>query len=233
MRNNRTRVARPEPYVYSANRPARLLVVDDHPLMREAIAARLRSSPDLVVAAEASGLREAVAALSAGKFEAAIIDVSLDDGDGIQLVRRLRTTHPSIRTLVLSMFTEEVYGVRAIRAGAWGYVNKHESSTQIIAAIRTILAGEFYVSAGLNHRLIHMGPLPDDHALDPVNTLTDRELEIYSLIGDGIGTREIATRLHLSPHTIDTHKEHLKEKLGCLSGTELQRSAILWLVEQS
>ncbi len=230
MRDRGGRRRAPEP----PKKPAKILLVEDHPLMREAMAERLKSATDFEIGGEAAGVRQALNFLTEVEFTAAVIDIALPDGNGLDLIRRMSREFPAVRTLAFSMYDEEVYGVRAIQAGASGYLNKHEPSVKLTEALRTIIRGDYFVSASLGQKLIGMQSEGSRNGFaGDESCLSDRELEIYGLIGEGLATREIAERLHLSVHTIDTHREHMKKKLGNLTGNELNRSAILWRVENA
>lgn len=210
--------------------PVRILVVDDHPLVREGLSQRISGQSDLTICGEAATPEEALAFLRTSGADLAIIDLRLQGGHGLELIKRIRAEHPTVKMLVLSAFQESLYAERCLRAGARGYLNKQESSEKIIEAIRSVLAGERYMSPELSKRLI--GQALDEYGADsPVQRLSDRELQVLRMIGEGLSTGEIAEQLSLSAHTIDTHRENLKRKLGLRTAAELTSFAVRWHLE--
>lgn len=212
---------------------AKILIVDDHPLVREGLAMRLSLQADLEVCGEASTEDEAMALVRETAPDLVIVDLSLKSGHGLEVIKQIKARHPAVRTLVFSAFRESLYAERALRAGAMGYLNKQESNDQVLVAIRTILAGERYLSAELAAKLINQSLGRFAAADDPVEGLSDRELEIFRMIGEGLTNRAIAARLSLSPHTIDSHRENLKRKLQLKNAGELTRAAVEWLLRTS
>ena len=188
-----------------------ILIVDDHPMMRAGLAARITDESDLEVCGEAEDVAGALSAVDSLRPDLAIIDISLKEGHGIDLVKEIKTRFPKVKMLVLSAYKESLYAERALRAGALGYLNKQESDDNILEAIRTVLAGERYVSEEMTKRLLGQAIGAGDPSVSPVETLSDRELEVFQLLGKGITTGAIARQLHLSPHTIDTHREKIKQ----------------------
>ena len=160
-----------------------------------------------------------------------LVDISLKSGHGIELIKRIRSLDPAIKMLVITGFQESLYAERAFRAGALGYLNKQESNEKMIEAIRTVLAGERFLSPEMSRRLISLALGASDTTKSPVEQLTDRELEIFRMIGEGLTTSAIANRLFLSTHTIDTHRENIKRKLVVSTAAELSRAAVQWLLE--
>jgi RNA polymerase sigma factor (sigma-70 family) len=160
-----------------------------------------------------------------------LVDISLKSGHGIELIKRIRSFDPAIKILVISGFQESLYAERAFRAGALGYLNKQESNEKMIEAIRTVLAGERFISPEISRRLINQALDASDVTKTPIEQLTDRELEIFRMIGEGLTTSGIANRLGLSTHTIDTHRENIKRKLAARNAAELSRAAVQWLLE--
>jgi DNA-binding NarL/FixJ family response regulator len=204
----------------------RTLVVDDHPIVRQAVRLLLETEPDLVVCAEAEDTAGAVKAAAASSPDVAIVDLSLPGAGGIELIKTLRAHHPDLLILVLSMHDESVYAERAVRAGAHGYVSKREAPEDMIRAIRHVLSGRRFLSeraAALVLDRLAGGPRV---AGDPIERLSDRELEVFRLIGNGLGTRQIAELLCLSVKTIESHRAGIKTKLGLRSGAELVRRAV-------
>jgi DNA-binding NarL/FixJ family response regulator len=207
----------------------RVLLVDDHPVMRQGMAAIINEEPDLVVCGEAEGVRTAIAAAAQTRPDVALVDLSVADGDGLELIRDLRNRFPDVRSLVLSMYDETVYAERALRAGARGYIMKAEAATTVMDAIRAVLRGEVYLSERMSARL-GGGHRPRRAAADvsPAGqeSLSDRELQVLRCVGRGMSTREVAEELFISVKTVETHREHLKQKLGLVSSGELLRYAI-------
>jgi DNA-binding NarL/FixJ family response regulator len=205
---------------------AQILVVDDHPLMRRGLAALIDGEPDLAVCAEAANRHAALDAIARCAPDLAIIDLSLEGEDGLDLVKALKVRSPSVPALVLSMHPEAHYGERALRAGARGYIAKHQLGEAVLAAIRCVLAGRIYMSEALGMELASRFVGGDANPRSPLATLSDRELQVFRLIGVGRRTREIAPMLHLSPKTIESYREHLKQKLDIDGGPELVRRAV-------
>ena len=212
---------------------ASILIVDDHPLVRSGLRELIKHEPDLEVCCEAASLQEAVELLGHYSPEVAIIDISLPDGSGLDLIKRLRIRNPDTRILVLSMHDETLLAERALRAGARGYINKEEAAMNIIAAIRRILKGKTWMSQRMTEHLLRMGAAGAPESLDsPAECLSNRELEVFELIGRGLSTGEIAGKLHLSVKTIETHRAKIKKKLNIDSGGELTRRAMQWSFER-
>ena len=215
----------------SENHPAkkRIMVVDDHPIVSQGLALLINREPDLVVCGEAQEAMGAMHVLSSSRPDVLIVDISLSGPDGIDLLKNIRTTHPTLPVLILSMHDESVYAERALRAGANGYIMKQEATENVLVAVRRILSGEIYVSARianqmLRHYITGSGTLRDSSIAD----LSDRELEVFRLIGEGHGTRQIAEKLHLSVKTVESYQAHIKEKLSLRSSRELMQRAIQW-----
>jgi DNA-binding NarL/FixJ family response regulator len=212
--------------------PARrtILLVDDHPLLRHGLVALIKSEPDLDVCGEAATSAAALEAIRAHPPDLAIVDLALDGADGLELIKTMKARHPEIPALVLSMHDEALYAERALRAGARGYVNKQQLEDTLLVAIRRVLNGEMYMSekmvARFTARFLGGITLEKD---SPLAVLTDRELDVFRLIGEGQSTREIAQQLHLSVKTIESYREHIKQKLTLESGAELVRHATLWV----
>ena len=214
----------------------RILLVDDHPILRQGLANVLNAQAHLTVCGEAQGRADAIIAAERLRPDLAIVDLSLRSGDGIELIKDLRVRLPGLLTLVLSMHDETIYAERVLRAGARGYVMKQERFDRLLLAIGRVLAGAIYVSdqvaAHAVQRLAVGGAAGHENAEETVNSyvgrLTDRELQVFRLIGQGLGTRLIAENLHLSRKTIDSHREHIKAKLGLRDGSELIQRAIQW-----
>ena len=207
----------------------RILVVDDHPIVRQGLSLLINQEPDLVVCGEAEEATGAMHVLASARPDVLIVDISLTGPDGLDLLKNIRITHPTLPVLILSMHEESIYAERALRAGANGYIMKQEATEKVLVAVRRILSGEIYVSDRvankmLKHYITGAGTLRDSSIAD----LSDRELEVFRLIGDGHGTRQIAEELHLSIKTVESYQAHIKEKLSLRSARELMQHAIQW-----
>lgn len=210
----------------------RILIVDDHPMMRAGLAAKIADEPDLEVYGEAEDTAEALAMIESDTPDMAIIDIALKEGHGIDLVEAVHSCFPSVKMLVLSAYQEPLYGERALRAGALGYLTKQETGEKIFDAIRTVLAAERYVSPELTQRLVAQAiGASESTKATTVETLSNRELEIFRLIGEGLTTAAIASHLRISPHTVNTHREKIKQKLNLGTANALQREATQWMLE--
>jgi len=207
------------------------MIVDDHPMMRDGLNMRISSQDDMEVCGEAATENAAVELVRQFCPDLVLIDISLKEGNGIELVKRIRLLNATTKMLVVSTFEESLYAERALRAGALGYLNKNESNEKLIEAIRTVLRGDRYVSAETTQRLVSQALGKRDVMDDPLETLTDRELEIFRLIGAGVSTSAIADQLFLSTHTVDSHRENIKKKLGAKTAAELNRQAIQAMLE--
>jgi DNA-binding NarL/FixJ family response regulator len=211
--------------------PVKILIVDDHPSVREGLALRISLHSDLEVCGEADSEDQALALVKQTGPDLVLVDISLKSGHGIELIKRIKSLDPAVKMLVISGFQESLYAERAFRAGALGYLNKQESNEKMIEAIRTVLAGERFLSPEISRRLINQALGASDVTKTPVEQLTDRELEIFRMIGEGLTTSAIANQLFLSTHTIDTHRENIKRKLAVSNAAELSRTAVQWLLE--
>ena len=212
----------------------KILIVDDHPLVREGLAVRISAQPDLEVCGEAEDAEQALAKYAATAPDLVIVDISLKTGHGLELIKQIKAKQPRVKTLVISAYDESIYAERALRAGALGYIGKQECRENVIVAIRTVLDGRRYLSPQATDRLV--GLAIGSHApqpLLPIEQLTDREMEVFQLIGQGQTTGDIAEQLHLSPHTIESHRAKIKTKLKLSSGADLTRQAIQWVLEHS
>jgi DNA-binding NarL/FixJ family response regulator len=207
----------------------RVFVVDDHPIVRQGLALLINQEPDLVVCGEAEEGEAALGTLTARRPDVVVLDISLPGPDGLELLKIIRATDATLPILVLSMHDESVYAERALRAGANGYIMKQEATDKVLVALRRILAGEVYVSERFAARLLgQMVSRPGQARRTPIASLSDRELEVFQLIGEGHGTRQIAEELHLSVKTVESYQAHIKEKLGLRSARELMQRAIEW-----
>jgi DNA-binding NarL/FixJ family response regulator len=206
----------------------RILIVDDHPMMREGLAQLIEHEPDLCAASQADNAAQALKEISSCAPDLAVIDISLPDKNGLELIKDIHTLYPSLPILVLSMHDESLYAERVLRAGGRGYIMKQEGGKKLMEAIRHVLKGHIYVSERISAKILEMfsGHRSETHS--PVEHLTDREFEVFQLIGTGQGTRQIAERLHLSVKTVEVHRGNIKKKLELASGAEVIRYAIRW-----
>ncbi|PYJ55458.1 MAG: DNA-binding response regulator [Verrucomicrobia bacterium] len=208
----------------------KVLLVDDHPVVREGLAERINRERDLVVCGEAQNAREALRAVASLQPDIVILDLSLPKGHGLELVKDLRTLHPDLRVVVFSMHDESVFAERALRAGAHGYVMKQEPPERLLVAIRTVLRGDYFISESASSTCLQAFFSRSTKAVThSVARLSDRELEIFQLIGQGVSTRKIADRLGRSVKTIETHRTRIKEKLAVKSAAELVHRATCWV----
>jgi DNA-binding NarL/FixJ family response regulator len=210
----------------------KILIVDDHPIVREGLAARLGRQPDFEVCGEAEDVADALDKVKSARPDVVIVDLSLKSGQGLDLIKRIKALDMDTKMLVSSMYDESLYAERSLRAGAMGYVNKQEVSEKIIDAIRLVVDGKIYLSPRMTERLLQraVGAAPQ-LVQSPFETLTDRELEIFKMIGKGMTTRQIANELHLSVKTVETHRENIKGKLTLPNSAELSREAVQWVME--
>ncbi len=214
-------------------RKKRILVVDDHPIVRQGLALLINREPDMVVCGEAEDAMSAMHVISSARPDVLIVDLSLSGPDGLDLLKNVRTTHPSLPVLILSMHDESIYAERALRAGANGYIMKQVATEKVLVAVRRILGGEIYVSDRIANRMLkHFvtgSVAPGDST---VADLSDRELEVFRLIGIGHGTRQIAEELHISVKTVESYQAHIKDKLSLRSSRELVQHAIQWSINE-
>ncbi len=210
-----------------------VVLVDDHPIMRHGLAQLIRGEAGLEVCGETGSAREGLEVVGRLKPDLAIIDLTLPDKNGLELVKDIRAAHPATQCLVLSMHDETLYGERSLRAGARGYVMKEEAADHLIAAIQKILGGGLYVSETLNARMLEQVTGAARSKSTGVDALTDRELEILELVGKGVATKNIAVQLSISARTVEAHRAHIKEKLGITDGAALVRYAVQWVEGRS
>ncbi len=208
--------------------------MDDHPLMRRGQADLLSGEPDLEVCGEAGTAREAMDAIPKLKPDLLVLDMALPDKDGLEVIKDIQALHPGLPVLAMSMQEESLYAQRVLRAGGRGYIMKAEGPERLAASIRTILDGQVALSPRMSAKVLKsmVGGPAAAAEVGPEVKLTDRELEVMKLFGDGWSTDEIANRLHLSPKTVDVHRAHIKEKLGLKTTPEFTRFAIRWVASQ-
>ena len=204
-----------------------VFVVDDHPLLRQGLALLINREPDLMVCGEAEEAQAAMRAIATNKPDILIVDISLNGPDGLDLLKNIRSSYPDLPVLILSMHDESIYAERALRARANGYIMKQEATEKVLVAVRRILGGDFYLSERMANKVLHQyisGASTDMNSR--LSSLSDRELEVFRLIGEGHSTRQIADDLHLSIKTVETYQAHIKDKLSLRSGRELVQHAI-------
>ncbi len=212
----------------------RILIVDDHPIFRQGIAMLLEHEDDIRISGEAEDAAQAMTMVERHEFALAIVDISLKDINGIELVKSLKALKPGLPVLVLSMHDESLYAERALRAGARGYLMKQAPPDEVVAAIRQILRGELYLSAAAHLLMLNSFVSGrDSSSKSSVEKLSDRELEIFEQVGKGRGTSMIALDLHLSVKTVEAHRSHIKTKLGLATAPALVRAAVEWVTHHT
>jgi DNA-binding NarL/FixJ family response regulator len=204
----------------------RVFLIDDHPIVRQGLALFINRERDLMVCGEADGAASAPQAIRDSAPDFIVLDISLDGPDGLDLLKAVRVTYPNLPVLVLSMHDESTYAERALRAGANGYIMKQEATEKVLIAIRHILRGEVYLSDRLTNRMLQQFAHGSISPHDPLARLSDRELEVYRLIGAGHATRQIADELHVSTKTVESYQAHIKAKLSLRNARELVQHAI-------
>lgn len=214
-------------------RSIRVFLVDDHPLVRQALRDAMRHERDLEVCGEADDRDEALKAIAAAEPDLAIVDLRLRSSDGLELVRDLRDHHPKVLSLVLSMQDESLSAERAVRAGARGYVSKQEAPAKIMEAVRKVLGGEIYWSEKAAAQIASKIASPSTNGNAAVDQLSERELQVFELVGLGRSTHQIAEALHIDVSTVETYRSRIKEKLGLKDGSELLQTAIRWCLARA
>jgi DNA-binding NarL/FixJ family response regulator len=212
---------------------SKVFVVDDHPIVRQGLALLINRESDLTVSGEAEDAQTAMQAVIAARPDILVVDISLNGPDGLDLLKEIRMRYPDLPVLILSMHDESIYAERALRAGAQGYIMKQEATEKVLVALRRILSHEIYVSERIANRMLQryigsrsVGGPPS------IADLTDRELEVFRLIGEGHSTRQIAEELHISVKTVESYQAHIKEKLSLRSARELVQHAIQWNITE-
>jgi DNA-binding NarL/FixJ family response regulator len=204
-------------------------LIDDHPLLVQGVSELINAQPDLKVIGSTSDWTVALTQLQTLKPDVVVLDITLANANGIEVLKNLRVHFPDLRVLMLSMHDENLYAMRSMKAGAHGYIMKSSATEHVVTAIRQVLKGEIYLSDGLAKRtMAQMVGRKKEPGSSPLEDLSDRELEVFQMVGEGLTTRKIADKLHLSIKTIETHKAHIKEKLNLQNATELTQHAIHW-----
>ncbi len=213
----------------TANRKSKIFVVDDHPIVRQGLGLLINREADMIVCGAAEEAQSALRAIPTLQPDVMVVDISLTGPDGLELVKTIRTRDANLPILVLSMHDESIYAERALRAGANGYIMKQEATEKVLVAIRRILRGDVYLSDRISSKMLQQYVRGSTTAREsPVADLSDRELEVFRLVGEGHGTRQIAEELHLSVKTVETYQAHIKEKLSLRNARELVQHAIEW-----
>ncbi len=217
----------------SQSAKARILVVDDHPIVREGLVRVIDQTADLLVCAHAENIAQTLDAAERSKPDLVILDISLGGQNGIELIKDLKVRYPNLPVLVHSMFDETMYAERCLRAGAKGYVMKQAPPQHLLDGVRRVLKGEVHVSEAMTSQLLcRISGGPGGKGSSPTELLSDREFEVFELLGRGHRTSEIARILHLSDKTVQTHREHIKEKLDIADAVTLVRRAVQWVEAQ-
>jgi DNA-binding NarL/FixJ family response regulator len=215
--------------VIRARKRTRILLVDDHPLVRERLAEVINREPDLLVCAEAEDRSEAIETIKARQPNLVIVDLTLKHSDGVELIKDIHSRWPRLLMLVVSMHDESLYAERVLRAGARGYITKQEATRSILRAIRRVLDGQIFlhetIASQILGRLTEAGSTPPS---EPIESLAERELQVFELTGRGLNTRQIAQHLHIAVKTVETYRHRIREKLKLGQPTELLRRAIAW-----
>lgn len=209
----------------------KVLIVDDHPIVRQGLSRFVSQEPDIEVCGGADGVSDALAMVEKFQPDLVLVDITLKESNGIELISRIKAHHEATRTLVWSMFDEQIYAERALRAGAMGYINKREPIENVVAAVRQVLHGEMYLSPQMTNQILRRLSGSDTLEEDPVATLSNRELEVFQLIGRGRTSQQIARQLGVKPKTIDAHREKIKKKLKIHNVAELHCRAVQWVLE--
>jgi DNA-binding NarL/FixJ family response regulator len=211
---------------------SKVFIVDDHELVRQGLRQLIEGEADLKLCGEAANVSDALKMRSSIRPDVAIIDISLPDGNGLDLIKQLHNWQPNMRIIALSMHDDELYAERALNNGASGYINKQDSAQKLLIGIRQVINNKIFVSPEVKKRLKQHEPNQSScEKNSSILKLTNRELQVFDFIGRGLKTKDIANNLKLSIKTIETHRRHIKDKLSLTSGTELVRAAIMWTLE--
>jgi DNA-binding NarL/FixJ family response regulator len=212
----------------------RILLVDDHPMMRAGLAQLINRQPDMCVCAEAGQPGEAFSLFSQVRPDLVLTDLSMPGRSGLEFIKDLIALRPDLPILVISMHDEVIYAERCLRAGARGYLMKESGSENLLAALRRVIGGQIHVSPRVSESILqNLSAMKPRGSNSPIQALSDREFEVFQLVGQGKSTRDIASQLHLSPKTVDVHRGHIREKLGLKDVTALLRHAVQWLATQN
>jgi DNA-binding NarL/FixJ family response regulator len=222
-----------EPVSFPTPGKHQVLLADDHPLFRRGVAELIAATEDFEVCAEANSAAEALAMVREMPVEIAVLDISFHGTNGLELTKQIHAEKPEVRIVLLSMHDEQLYAVRALKSGAQGYVMKREKPEMLIEALRKVIEGGIFVSPQVSDTLVYRTVHAEQNDVSPIDLLSDRELEVLHLFGEGNTTQEIANLLHLSAKTIETHRLHIKEKLGFRTAAELIRFAVNWVALQN
>jgi DNA-binding NarL/FixJ family response regulator len=209
-----------------------VIIVDDHPIVRQGFVLLINQEHDLFVSGQAEDACSALSLISEKKPDIVLVDITLKNSNGIELIKDIKARFPQIKTLVISLHDENIYAERAIKAGASGYIMKAEATEKVMDAIREVLSGSIYLSSAIRTRMLkqYAGNKESGKGKNPVDLLSDREFEVFDLIGKGNKTGEIAERLNLSVKTIETYKENIKKKLELKNSSELAQYSIKWII---
>ena len=210
----------------------KIALVDDHPIVRQGLVQAISREPDLQICTEASGIVEALQKMEGESPDVFVIDLSLDGENGIELIDYIKSRNAAAKILVYSAHDEETFAGRVVRAGALGFINKREPIAKVVEAIRQVLRGEVFLSPQMTSSLLHRAAVGQTLDSDPVSTLSDRELQIFQLIGEGLSTVQIAEKLEVSPKTVESHRKTIKQKLNVHSSAQLSRRAFQWTMEK-
>lgn len=209
---------------------AKVLVVEDHPIVRHGLMHLIEGQEDLTVCGEAESAPDALKAIGKSKPDVVIVDISLKGANGVKLIKDIKAQSPNLPVLVLSMYEESLYAERTLRAGAKGYVMKQEATETLLTAIRRVLGGDIWVSEDIASRMLRKFVDRGNPGLvGPVDSLSDRELEVFEFVGRGLGTRQIAAKLDLSVRTVESYRAHIKQKLSLKNAAELVQHAVHWV----
>jgi DNA-binding NarL/FixJ family response regulator len=210
----------------------KIFIVDDHPMMRDGLAQMIANEPDLSVCGEAEEAPEALAQIEKLRPDLALVDITLRSGSGLELIKDLQARMPAVAVLVISMHDESLYAERVLRAGGRGYIMKQEGGKKLMEAIRQVLSGQTYISPKISAKIVDAFTGRRSGSSSPVETLTDREFEVFQRIGAGLSTKEIADKLRVSPKTVEVHRVNIKDKLNVATAPELIRFAVRWVESQ-
>jgi DNA-binding NarL/FixJ family response regulator len=217
----------------AVNVKKRILIVDDHPITRYGLIQLINREPDLLVCGDAESAPQALAAVKSGRPDLVLVDITMPGKSGLEFIKDMRAQYPDVAVLVMSMHDENLYAERVLRAGGRGYIMKNQGGERILEAIRQVLQGQVYVSHSMSAALLDiLTRRPSRNTEATLGVLSDREFEVFQLIGEGLSALQIAQRLNLSIKTVGTHRQHIKQKLKMRTGPELVRQAVRWAAAQ-